>query len=408
MLLEFANLVISIIPFKIAISLVVFVLVYLLFRQAIRREMDLGFVALLLCIIPSLTPFLTIMSGYDNFTAMNYELQTPPLILAAMILIMILFFSIRFGYSLPMPTKKHFSSSYYFNDWFFWGLIGINVVLLFFFLESGSILNTSYGSIKLQEAPYSSLVHQFFNLSIALLLASMLTQRRHKVNSTVLILFIIIALLFSRRNMVAGLGLLLIYIYGAQRISFKQILLGGAVLAILIFVGEARNVGIINFLSGERFVSNANVFHYYTMAGGGANIFLSTIGVVDINLSGKLEGLETFPISTWPLGITESKIYQDHGYAYNGGMHLASVLYWNFGLLGVVSGGVFFGMILKFSDKTLQKLSSPYVGGLETSLAIMLILHLSTVIWYGPIGLIKGSIALFFAALILEFFPRKR
>ncbi len=407
MLLELANLVLNIFPFKVAISLVVFVFIYLLLRQAIRMEMDLGFVALLLCIIPSLTPFLTIMSGYDYFTAMNYELQTPPLILAAMLLIMILFFSIRFGYSLPMPSKVHFSSSYYFNDWFFWGLIGLNLMLLVSFLEAGSILNASYGSIKLHEAPYSSLVHQFFNLSIALLLASILTHHRHNTISIILIVFIIIALLFSRRNMVAGLGLLLVYIYGVQRISFKQILLGVSVLAILIFVGEARNVGIINFLSGDRFVSNATVYHYYTMAGGGANIFLSTIGIIDLNLSGKLSGLESFPIATWPLGITESKIYQDHGYSYNGGMHLASVLYWNFGLFGVVWGGVLFGMIIKFSDKTLRKLSSTYAGGVETSLAVMLVLHLTTALWYGPIGLIKGSIALFIIALILEFLPRK-
>jgi hypothetical protein len=208
--------------------------------------------------------------------------------------------------------------------------------------------------------------------------------------------------------MVAGLGLLLIYIYGLQRISLRQFLLGISIIAILIFVGEARNVGIINFLNGDRFLSNANVYHYYTMAGGGANIFLSTIGVIDLNLSGQLSQLELFPISTWPIGITESKIYQDHGYAYNGGMHLASVLYWNFGLLGVVLGGILFGIIVKLSDKILRKLASTYAGGLETSLAIMLVLHLSTALWYGPIGLIKGSIALFAITLILEFLPRKK
>ena len=159
----------------------------------------------------------------------------------------------------------------------------------------------------------------------------------------------------SRRTLTIGLLMLLAYSAGGAKFKPFHIILFCAGLFLLWFIGEARSVGIFNYIEGMR---QENIFsNYYSMPGGGANIFVSVIGVVDLIRSGRLEFPHTMPVLLWPSGeCTKHHICQLRLHV-NGGMHIASILYWNFGLLGVVLGGMAIGRIFRAAGNVSPHLS---------------------------------------------------
>ncbi len=129
------------------------------------------------------------------------------------------------------------------------------------------------------------------------------------------------------------------------------------------------------------------------MPGGGANIFLASMGVIHLIGTDSLSFPETMPNLLWPQGIIESRIYENSGYQYNGGMHLAAVLYWNFGLVGVLIGGfglgTAFGQLLQFAK--LPRLGSNDICDGYLAFTVM---FFPILLWYSPNGYLKGILAL--------------
>lgn len=374
---------------------------YIILRQIYRREFDLTPVIYILILLPVMTPFFTRLLGFDYFTAMNHYLQRDEvLIVSAMLLILIFFFSAVLGSRVKLSANILKTRSVDLKIGIIMTVFAINFVLLLLFLELDTILETGYGQIKENQSNYSSLVNQVFNLSMAMTFASISSRQRRRLAQVIIMVFIVLALLFARRTLAVGLLILLFYTLRDYKLRIGHVLGGVLALFALWFVGEVRTTGLLPYLSGDRADS---VFRsYYSMPGGGANIFIGTMGVIHLLGSGVLKFPYTMPILLWVNGESSSTIYPRMGYAYNGGMHIASVLYWNFGLIGVVLGGILLGAITSSAGKSLRGLKAGKSGNMATSLSIGFVLILPNVIWYSPIGFVKLSIAIIVASVLLR------
>jgi len=402
-LIELTELALDIFGEHIIRLLPVFLLLFLCVRQIRYRRIDISIIAALFMILPALSPFLAALVGMNHYTHLNWDLQDN-LQLVSRALILVCFFVSAFcigAFFVPIHIKKCTPRKIRISNNSIFIIFTINFIAVLLFLEQGNIVNSAYSDFKSQGAsPYSSLVNQILNLSIALSFAYLGKGDRKRLILTFYIILIIFALLISRRTLAVGLILLAAYSSQGHKLKLKQILLLVGSVILLWFIGEARKVGLISYLSGARLAdTTVLVLH---IPGGASNIFVSILGVLDSFEKGLISGFESFPIIFWLFGTNEAIIYSNLPYAYNGGMHLATVFYWNFGLLGILFGGILLGIISKTVQATLTVKDGSTDGTLRRMLCFAFVLLLPNLIWYHPTGLIKLSIAILGSFFFLE------
>lgn len=361
-----------------------------LVRQARRFRLDLTVVAMLLAIYPALTPLAADLGGYTYFTLLNHNLQGDSSLKIAAILLILLFcvamwFGSRGEATITAPSERMIFSSAAFIP-----LGMVMLVLLVAYLETDFVLRAGYGEIKTQEAPYSSLVNQAFNGFAAVFLSYIGTDRRKRQIVLIYAAAFVIAVLMARRTLAIGVIILALYTYGYSRFTVRGVAIILATIFLLQFIGIARTVGILDYLSGEYHTARLG---FSSLPGGASNIFVGSMGVVDMWNRVHVPSDAYFPFLQWPLGRIESQIYAEMGYQYNGGMHLANVLYWNFGLIGVAIGGFFVGRIARSSDALLLNLRVTG-GSLPAMLAAGFTMLLPNLLWYSPVGAINLALAI--------------
>lgn len=382
------------------------IIVTVIYQTRVIR-LELLHVLVALSALPMLVPFLAELGGFKYITWMNHGLQhDQALKLAAFLLIFIFTYSVLVGARLPHPRFFLVETEpVSIGAAPIIGLFIVNFFLMYEFLESGTVLFSSYGQIKSDVSPFSSTVNQFFNVSVALAFASIPNAKRLRLIQFIIIVFLIFTMLTSRRTLFVGLLLLLVYTFDVKKLKIWHIFILGLGMYLIMFIGEARDVGILNYLAGYR-----HLYYWrdiYNMAGGGANIFVGVMGVIDLMGSGKLSFPENMPILLWAFGENESTIYERSGYQYLGGMHIVSVIYWNFGLLGVVVGGLALGRLCKSAGDALHGFTTGSRGTLGVMLSIAFVLVLPNTIWYSPIGLVKLSCAVVVGYLLLASLNRQ-
>jgi len=173
---------------------------------------------------------------------------------------------------------------------------------------------------------------------------------------------------------------------------------------LLAFIGVARSVGIVNYLQGMR--SAGSFEHFFSLPGGASNIFAGSMGVIHMLGRDVLSFPETMPIVLWSLGIYESSIYDSLNYNYNGGMHVANIIYWNFGVIGVCFGGLVLGWVTARVHVILLRVVKDLGGTYPAMIAFGYILTLPQLMWYHPIGLIKLTIAVTLGFITLTVIKR--
>ncbi|MFC3052311.1 hypothetical protein [Kordiimonas pumila] len=365
---------------------------WIIIRQLLYFRLDLVGVALGLAAFPMLTPWLSSLLGFDYFTMLNYDLQARPVLKVAAVILISIFCSAFY-------IGSHFASALVkignqqkikFTLTSTTVLFIIIFSLLFKFLEAHTILFNDYGTIKSEDQLFSSTVHQIFNIFAAVFLNYVRGDKRRRAILIMYLLIIALSFLMSRRTLTISVIIILVYSMGNTHFTIRQ-MLGLAIAAFLLwFVGISRTVGVFNYLSNGG-IDNINTF--FSLPGGASNVFVGSMGVIDLINSGDLNNLDKVPIVWWLDGRYESEIYQDYGYQYNGGMHLANTLYWNFGTVGVILGGVILGYICKRCDAYLRTISVSG-GTLASMLAAGFVLTLSTTLWYSPIALIKLTVTI--------------
>jgi hypothetical protein len=388
--------------------LVPFIFVAVLLTWQIRKmSFNLTIFVALFSIFPALTPAVTQILGYDYFTMLNYDLQQDLTLNTAAVMLISLFTAfIIFGAMLPNHIRhlehreRHILGTL---------PLGIMLVVLFlfafFFLESGSVLHQGYGDIKFDaQAPFSSLVNQFINACVAAFLCYLGSQSRQRLALTFYIVMIILSLLLARRTLALSLIILVTYSFGTTTLNFKKILFLCLAGMLLIFIGEARSVGIVNYLQGMR--SAGSLEFFFSLPGGASNIFVGSMGVIHMLGRDVLSFPETTPILLWPVGIYESSIYGSLNYDYNGGMHIANTLYWNFGILGVCLGALFLGWVTTRVHVIVSRVSKDLGGTYPAMLGFVYILMFPNLIWYNPIGLLKLALAVTFGFVTLTIIKR--
>lgn len=404
MLYTYAEYILDLVEYETICIIAILPIIYIILNKIYNSEFDIISLALLFILLPVSTPALTTYSGFEYFTAMNRDIQTPELIVSALILILLFALSVSIGASFKGKDFTFVESPLKFSEPFFYFVMILNFVLFFSFIESGNIIFSDYGSLKMIETPYSSIVQQFFNLSFACIISTCVSDRRKKLIKYTILFLILFALVISKRNLAVGLGVIYLYQLTGGHLTRKQIGYIIVGVGLLYFIGQARSVGVLNYINGVE----VEIVDYYSPKSGGANIFLSTVGSIHLILFGNLDQWEKFPIFYIFQGIGQGSIYESHGYSYNGGMHLAATLYWNFGLLGVIIGGLGFGKLLTMAHQGLAKMGGHYTGGISLTFYIILTLLLSSILWYGPLGIIKAGAALFIFALVLKVLTRTK
>jgi len=380
-----------------------FVIIILLALWLIKTfSFNLVIFAAFFSIFPALTPSVTQLLGYKYFTMLNYDLQQDPsLIIAATFLIFT--FTAFFLVGATLPNKIDYSQARIRHVLPLLPLVllfSLVFILLALFLEAGTVLTTSYGEMKFEkEAPYSSLVNQFFNVCAALFLSYVGGAKRQRLIAIFYIIMIALLLILSRRTLAIGILLLLLYHFESIRFTFRQVVGIFISLALMVFIGDARDVGILNYLQGVRSAPSEAVF--FSLSGGASNIFVGTMGVIHMHGRDILSFPETMPIFLWPFKIYESDIYGELSYDYNGGMHIANILYWNFGLAGVIFGGLVLGWITMRVHLVVRRLNAEMGGTLAGMLSFGFILTMPNLFWYHPIGITKLSAAILAGFAIL-------
>lgn len=117
---------------------------------------------------------------------------------------------------------------------------------------------------------------------------------------------------------------------------------------------------------------------------------------------------ETMPILLWPVEIYEASIYGSLDYDYNGGMHIANTLFWNFGILGVFLGGLLLGWITARAHLVLSRINNDLGGTYPAMIAFCYILTFPQLFWYHPIGLIKLTLAVTLGFIVLTMVKRPK
>jgi hypothetical protein len=357
-------------------------------RQIRRFKTDLVVIGLLLAALPMLTPWATDILGYQYFTMLNYDLQhNSALKVAAVLLITLFCASFHFGASFwKIDSKKNGMPVIKLNLPVTVAMFAIIFFLLTRYLEVDTILYSGYGSIKGEGSPYSSTVNQAFNLFAAVFLSYAAGRQRQRAIVVMYLVVLVLALVVSRRTLAIGVIVLLVYTTGGQRFTLRQILLLFLTITLLWFIGVARSVGIMNYFAEDKAAAT-----FFSLPGGASNLFVGSMGVVDLINSGGLRNVDKMPILGWLSGRMESDIYRSYRYEYNGGMHIANVLYWNFGLIGVVLGGFGLGSLAQRADAVLWRISTGRGGTLGAMLAAGFCISLPNTLWYSPIAVIKLS-----------------
>ncbi len=381
----------TVIIIPVLVSLIVF------FSAIKARKIDLVVAYFFMIILPATTPFFTNLSGSNYFTGMNHVLQHDETLITSAIII-ITTFSISYlvggrrtanSGNWPEIPKEQL---YCFGLPILIIVFSVNAVLILMFLESDTVLFKAYGEVKIESSGlYGSTVHQLFNLSTAILLASIPNGGRLKVVRIIIAIFIVLALVMARRTLAVGLACLFIYTIGREKLNLWHILLFVLTILALWFVGEARSVGIFKYLEGVRIWNEKR--DWFNLPGGASNIFVGTIGVIDLLASNVLRFPQTIPVFLWPFGTNESAIYRQSGYDYNGGMHLANVFYWNIGYIGVIIGGYIIGKMVRYTNNQMITFGLGSQATINKVIAIAIVLSLPSLIWYSPIGMIRLAIA---------------
>lgn len=358
-------------------------------------------------VVPMFTPYATTFLGFEYFTAMNYDLQTDPILINSAVLLIASFSIFMYIGSI---IKINFSAMDVgnlptLNAGMTISLAIIVLVMMLLFLEAETILFTSYATVKAQTGELSSTTQQILNISVALLIMCARGDRAKLFTQIFLIAALVIALLVSRRTVALSIVVLFFLMNPHVRLSVRRYILIIVGMLALLALGEIRAVGFTDFMAGVR--ADSVLLNYYSMPGGGANIFMSVMGVIHMVGSGVLQFPATMPVMLWPQGIVESQLYEAAGYQYNGGMHLSAVLYWNFGLLGVVLGGLVFGVFLgqllrhgKLQQSGASKIVDGYLA--------LIIMMFPLLIWYGPYGFVRSIIAFSIIVLLLRLVPSRR
>lgn len=381
-----------------ALPLLFFVI--LAFRQIRQFRLNLVIVAMLFAAFPMVTPLATDIAGFRYFTALNYDLQADSALKTAAILLISLF-CISF-YAGGSFTNRYTTGPGTIRVVFDEKLIVILFVVIFFllfrYLESDFVIETAYGAIKQNTSPFSSTANQVFNAFAAVFLSYIGSDRRKRTIIIIYAAVFVLSMLMARRTLAIGIMIVTIYTLGRHKFSAKEITLLLLTIALLYFIGVARATGIVEFFTSGPIKSNAG---YFTLPGGASNVFVGTMGVIDLWNRPDLAREAFMPILQWVWGIYESDVYRDFGYQYNGGMHMANILYWNFGLIGVVAGGFGLGRITQRCDILLRRL--PSTGGtLGGMLAVGFALTLPNTLWYSPIGAIKLSVVIVIAYWLIR------
>jgi hypothetical protein len=378
------------------------------FWQVKKFSFDLPIVCALFALLPAFTPFLAEIFGYRYFTMLNYALQEDPVLEIAAVQLISLFCAsfIAGSWLRNRSPKLKKRSRLIFSLPLTGALVVVCLVLILIFLETGTIVFQSYGELKLNTtAEYSSLVNQIFNLTAAILLCNTLGKSRRRLLAVIYAIMIITLLLLSRRTLAMSLMILSVYTFGLRKLSAKQII--GLVLSVslLVFIGEARRVGLVNFLQGVEQTGARDLF--FALPGGASNVFVGTMGVIHMHANDLLSFPDTTPVLQWINGTYEATIYSRLTYDYNGGMHLANVLFWNFGLLGVILFGVLLGWITRRVHNVASQIDGEYRGTLPAILSFAFILTVPNLLWYHPIGTINLIIAVTLVSVVLIFAKRK-
>lgn len=379
------------------------ILVFLSVWQARIWSFNLSIIAALLSILPALTPSLTQLLGYNYFTMLNYDLQQDDSLKSAAALLISIFTTFFIlGATLPnhISLTRHRQRYYIGYSPLITLLIAVYIIAISF-LESGTVFTKGYGVIKLEsQAPFSSLANQFINLIVATFLCYLATRSRQRIALIFYIAMIMLLLLLARRTLALTLTILAIYSSGANKLSLKVILFLCASGFLLVFIGEARSVGIVNYINGMRSEGSAELF--FSLPGGASNVFVGSMGVIHMLGREILSFPETFPIILWPTDVYESSIYRSLDYDYNGGMHIANILYWNFGIFGLMLGGVFLGWVTTRAHLIASKATKELGGTYPAMLAFAYIITLPNLFWYHPLGTINLSIAVTFGFVVLS------
>ena len=370
--------------------------------QIRKMSFDIKIFAVTLSIYPAFTPVISHFMGYKYFTMLNYDLQQDfALKVAAVMLISLFTAFVLLGTMLPNHIKQSKRRKRHILGKVPLGALLIVLFLVaFFFLESASVIQKGYGDIKLNEqAPFSSLANQFINACVATFLCYLGGRSRKRFALMFYIVLIVLLLLLARRTLALSLIILLLYLYSGTELSFKKIVYLSLSCMVLIFIGEARSVGIVNYLQGMQSLGANRL--YFSLPGGASNVFVGSMGVINMLDRDVLSFPETMPIILWPIGIHESTIYDSLGYAYNGGMHIVNVLYWNFGFIGVCLGGLFLGWVTARVHIIVSRINKDLGGTYLAMVGIAYLLTLPNLIWYSPIGTIKLTLAVSLGYMVL-------
>lgn len=367
-----------------------------------RRNLTLQYFTFVLSLVPALTPGISLLGNYSSYTLLNLHLQREDSIVTHAILIICVFSLMILvpGKALFIRVLPNKLASITFGRQVSYLMAGSCVLVALFLFERGTIFFSDYKSLFEAKSKYSSLYNQIFNIFAVFAISHFIKFKDAKRLRLFFLIIIFASLLVSRRTTSLGFIFLYFCLNSFGRLSMRNILIltvGGFGLW---FVGEARNVGLLNYFNSDSL--NERLL-YYSMPGGGANIFVSLLGVIDY-LSAGVESVDFHvPMLQWFRGVIENDIYSDLGYDYNGGMHIAAIFYWNFGIIGVVFGGLFLGLIVTNISRVFGSENGKFRLDLQISIAFVILLP--NILWYHPIGFIKICVALYFFAFFARILP---
>lgn len=387
------------------------ILALLVIWTLIRGRLSALFLFLLFLLFPATTPFFTDFFGFSYFTLQNHFLQLDSRIAEASTLFALFAVCILLAYFLAAQARSVFPTSRQLMPRLILlpsqvAPIAILAVsfLAFFTLEGGNLITSTYQDIKENNSEFSSTLNQFYNIFFCCFLYSTYLKQSGlfstaKVPRSTMFAWAIcvfLLLLISRRTLVLGVVFTILLIL-KPKLKLPTILFGVFLIFVVWFIGEVRNVGLAAaILEGAPFIAQRDVF---SLPGGASQLFSSTLSILYLEDLGRLP---TLPFLDWLSGKYESSIIENSSLAYNGGMSISTVIYANFGIIGVCVGGLLFGFYLNGLDHR-------YYRRNFTLPDIAFILTLPNLVWYHPIGPIKLMIATFILhQFLLLTVPTKR
>ena len=291
-----------------------------MYKQIKVFRLDLVVAGAFLTSLPMLTPLATDLAGFQHFTMLNYDLQGNPALKVAAVLLISLFVASYFlGAKLHREPREAKSKAIVKIDLLvICFLFAVIFGLLIKYLRSDTVLYEGYGTVYANASSVNSTVNQLFNGFVAFCLTYLGSRNRRRIVVFIYVCVIILAFLVARRTLAIGTLMLLMYTLGGKR--FTPIQIASLVFAVFLlwFIGIARSVGIINYISSAKVAAAAA---FFALPGGASNLFVGSMGVIDLVNSGRLRGSDTFPILSWASGHLEGQIYQSKAYPPESGTH---------------------------------------------------------------------------------------